>query len=76
MQILRVELAGDGGVRLYTERQIDDAKALPRYIAVREVVLEDDDETQPARKVRRPRGLPVVAPPDAPAASPEHPSEE
>lgn len=61
MQFVRVEMAGDGGIRQAEQREMDDGPAIELYIELQRLLHAD--EAVPAPPRRRPRKeapLPVV----------------
>jgi len=61
MQFVRVEMAGDGGIRQAAQREMDDGPAIQLYIELQRMLHADESAPAPARRrSRKESPLPVV----------------
>ncbi len=61
MQIVRVEMAGDGGIRQAAVREMDDGPAIQLYIELQRMLNADEAvSAPPRRRVRKEASAPVV----------------
>ncbi len=61
MQIVRVEMAGDGGIRQAAVREMDDGPAIQLYIELQQRLNADEAvPAPPRRRVRKEASAPVV----------------
>ncbi len=63
MQFVRVEMAGDGGIRQAAQREMDDGPAIQLYIELQRMLHADETVPTPTptrRRSRKESPLPVV----------------
>ena len=61
MQFVRVEMAGDGGIRQAAQREMDDGPAIQLYIELQRLLHADEAvPAPPRRRSRKETSLPVV----------------
>lgn len=61
MQFVRVEMAGDGGIRQAAQREMDDGPAIQLYIELQRLLHADEAAAAPPRRrSRKESPLPVV----------------
>ena len=61
MQFVRVEMAGDGGIRQAAVREMDDGPAIQLYIELQRMLNADETvPSPPRRRVRKEASAPAV----------------